>query len=30
MYFYSDLKLRDLHFNAEGALSAKYDCGTDF
>ena len=29
MYFYSDLMLQDLHFNAWGALSAKYNSGSD-
>ena len=28
-YFYSDLKLYDLPFNAGGALSAKYNSGSD-
>ena len=26
-YFYSDLTLHDLHFNAGGALSTKYNSG---
>ena len=29
-YLYSDLTLHDLHFNAGGALSAKYNSGSEF